>query len=110
MKAHIIKKKTIEHYVRNNAQSRAGLNTWLNVMKNADWNEPLDIVISFNMADILGKGTNRVVFNIGGNKYRMICSYYFGKTRVHIFIRWIGTHAAYTKLCKEGLQYNINIY
>ncbi|WP_394367549.1 type II toxin-antitoxin system HigB family toxin [Mangrovibacterium lignilyticum] len=34
------------------------------------------------------KGSNRVVFNIGGNKYRVICQYYFGRQKVHLFIKW----------------------
>jgi mRNA interferase HigB len=40
----------------------------------------------------------------------MICKYNFGETKVHLFIKWIGTHADYTKLCKEGEQYFISFY
>ncbi|RYF91432.1 MAG: type II toxin-antitoxin system HigB family toxin, partial [Chitinophagaceae bacterium] len=58
----------------------------------------------------LGNGSGRVVFDIGGNKYRMICKYAFGDKQVHLFICWIGTHAAYTQLCKKGQQYNITLY
>ena len=40
----------------------------------------------------------------------MICKYYFGKSNVHLFVKWIGTHAAYTQLCDESKQYEIDMY
>jgi mRNA interferase HigB len=79
-------------------------------LKRVDWNEPNDIISTFNSADILGKSSSRVVFNIGGNKYRMICKYHFGETKVHLFVKWIGTHAEYTKLCKLTKHYEISDY
>lgn len=110
MKVHIIKKQTIEGYITKNIQSSEGFRVWLSIVKHADWKEPLDIVHTYNSADILGNGSNRVVFNIGGNKYRLICSYHFGSKMTHLFICWIGTHAEYDKLCKRSLQYTINDY
>lgn len=110
MRVHLIKKQSIEDFVLSNARSRRSFETWLSVIKRVDWKEPNEIISTFNNADILGKGSNRVVFNIGGNNYRMICKYHFGSTKVHLFVKWIGTHAAYTKLCNEGKQYEIDIY
>lgn len=110
MKVHLIKKQSIENYVLKNARSRASFKLWLSIIKRVDWSEPNEIILTFNNADVLGKGSHRVVFNIGGNNYRLICKYYFGNTRIHLFIKWIGTHAEYTKLCNEGKQYEINVY
>lgn len=110
MKAHLIKKQAIEDYVKKNAQSRASFKIWLSILKRIVWNEPNDILATFNSADILGNGSERVVFNIGGNKYRMICRYHFGTIKVHLFIKWIGTHAEYTKLCNERKQYEVSVY
>ncbi|MCF6341439.1 MAG: type II toxin-antitoxin system HigB family toxin [Bacteroidales bacterium] len=93
-----------------NTQSKVGFRIWLSIIKRAEWNEPGDIIATFSSADILGNGSQRVVFNIGGNKYRMICKYHFGEIRVHLFVKWIGTHAAYTKLCNAGKQYAVNIF
>jgi len=56
---------------------------------------------------LLGSGSFRVVFDIAGNKFRMICKYGFGENEVHLFICWIGAHAEYDKLCKEEKQYII---
>lgn len=110
MKVRIIKKQSIEDYIKDNAQSRSGFIIWLSVIKYADWNIPQDILCTFNSADILGKGSDRVVFDIGGNKYRLICSYYFGRSMIHMFIKWIGTHAEYDTLCKNGEQYSVERY
>ena len=110
MRVHLIKKQSIEYYVSKNAQSRVALGIWLSIIKRAEWDKPHDMITTFKSADILGNGSERVVFNIGGNKYRMICKYHFGETKVHLFVNWIGTHSEYTKLCNEGKQYMVNVY
>ena len=65
---------------------------------------------TYRSTDFLGNGSSRVVFDIGGNKYRMICKYAFGDKLVHLFICWIGTHAEYDKLCNKEEQYIVSIY
>jgi len=110
MKVHLVKRKTIEFYVAKNSGSRSPFLTWLNIIAEADWSIPEDIMDTYSSADLLGNGTKRVVFDIGGNNYRMICKYLFGEIEVHLFICWIGTHADYTKLCKQGKQYDVKAY
>lgn len=110
MKVHLVKKQTIENYEKDNARSRSSFQLWLSVLKGVDWNTPENIQETFGSADLLGNGSDRVVFNIGGNNYRMICHYVFGEKEVHLFVCWIGTHAEYTKLCDEKKQYAISDY
>lgn len=110
MRVHLIKKQTIEGYAEENAQSKSSFSIWLSTIKYADWNKPTDIQNTFGSADLLGKASSKVVFDIGGNKYRMICKYAFGENQVHLFVCWIGTHAEYDALCKKNEQYTINIY
>ena len=110
MKIHLIKKQTIEDYIKKNARSKASFEIWFSILKRANWSEPNEIISTFNSADILGESSNRVIFNIGGNKYRMICRYHFGTTKVHLFVKWIGTHAEYTKLCNEQKQYEVSSF
>jgi mRNA interferase HigB len=110
MRIHLLTKHTVKNYIEKNKQSKVPLESWLNIVKTADWDIPQDIVSSFNSADLLGRGSNKVVFNIGGNKYRVICDYYFGKRKVRLFVNWIGTHSEYSKLCKTGKQYTIDQY
>jgi mRNA interferase HigB len=110
MKVHLLKRQTIEKYAEENARSRSSFRLWLLAIKGADWSSPEDILKTFNSADLLGNGTDRVVFDIGGNNYRMICHYVFGEKEVHLFVCWIGTHAEYTKVCNEKRQYEISSY
>ena len=110
MKVHLIRKETIEEFARQNAQSRTSLEEWLTKIKNADWEKPADLQATFRSTDLLGNGSCRVVFDIAGNQYRMICKYAFGDKQVHLFVCWIGTHAAYNELCKNNEQYSVSIY
>lgn len=110
MKVHLIKKQTIMGYMRSHATAKLPFNDWLWKIRYADWDSADDIKNTFNSADLLGKGSSRVVFNIGGNNYRMICKYMFGAHEVHLFVCWIGTHTDYDRLCYKNEQYTINFY
>ena len=82
MHIHLIKRQTIEDYAEKNARSRSSFRIWLAAIRFADWNEPADIQRTFASADLLGKSSSRVVFDIGGNNYRMICKYVFGEKEI----------------------------
>jgi len=110
MRVHLIRKETIEDFARHNVQSRGPFGEWLTKIKHADWDEPADMQDTFSSADLLGNGSSRVVFDIGGNKYRMICKYAFGDKQVHLFVSWIGTHAEYDELCEDNEQYTVSKY
>ena len=66
MKVHLIRKETIESYVVSNARSKPSFALWLTAVKYADWNAPSDFKQTFGSADLLGNGSSRVVFDIGG--------------------------------------------
>ena len=110
MRVHLLKEKTVRKYLIEHAGSKASFEEWLSKIKLADWNLSFDIKKTFPTADLLGGGSFRVIFDIAGNRFRMICQYAFGDNKVHLFICWIGSHAEYDKLCKEEKQYTINIY
>ena len=110
MKVHLIKRLSIDSYSAAHADGKAAFDRWVYLVRQANWKVPADIIKTFNHADILGRGVNRVVFNIGGNSYRLICKYFFGKTMVHLFVVWVGTHAEYDKLCGEQKQYDVNMF
>jgi mRNA interferase HigB len=78
MKIHLVKKETIKAFVNNNAQSRTGFAIFYAALKYASWDIPEDICETFGSADLPGRGSSRIVFDIGGNRYRMICKYHFG--------------------------------
>ena len=70
------------------------LRAWVSVVKAADWSRPIDLKEVFRSADILPN--DRVVFNIGGNKYRLVVAVHYRSKRV--FVRFIGTHAEYDRI------------
>jgi len=110
MKVHLIKKLTLEDFAHRYPGSKSALEDWTEKLSLANWEQPGDMKKTYNTADLLGKSSSRVVFDIAGNNYRMICKYLFGLKQVHLFICWLGTHAEYDKICKQGDQYSINIY
>jgi mRNA interferase HigB len=76
------------------ADAEPPLRTWVHVVTAADWSKPTDVKDMFRSADILPN--DRIVFNIGGNKYRLVvAAHYRGK---RVFIRFIGTHSEYDKI------------
>jgi len=67
---------------------------WYRYVLKADWKSPVDVKQDFGNASILKDG--RVVFNIAGNKYRLIVQINYAYQI--IYIRFIGTHAQYDKI------------
>ncbi len=100
MRVRLLRKDTIEDYATNHANSRIHFNNWLKLLKHADWDGPQDITTAF-AGNLLGAGSNRVIFDIGGNgrnSHRMICEYMFGIKLVRLYVNWIGTHEEYNAL------------
>jgi len=110
MRVHLLKKQTLENFARQHLRSKTSLEDWAEKLKLANWEAPGDMKQTYNTVDLLGKSSNRVVFDIAGNNYRLICKYVFGAKQVHLFVCWLGTHAEYDKICKQGDQYTTNLY
>jgi len=102
MKVNLVRKSSIEEFVLHNARSKSSFRIFQQVLKGTDWNKPEDIKNTFaKKADIVCNGT-RVVFDVGGGAYRIICGMKFMKTAVFLFVKFIGTHAEYDNLCKAS--------
>ncbi|MDJ0363906.1 type II toxin-antitoxin system HigB family toxin [Hymenobacter sp. H14-R3] len=69
----------------------AALEEWYHHVLAADWANGVAVRQSFNSADYVGHG--RFVFNIRGNRYRLIASINFSVRT--IYIKFIGTHQEY---------------
>ena len=89
----IVAISTLKHFWEQPAYRDAEqpLRTWVSVTKAAHWNSPMEIKAIFNAADILKFG--RVIFDIGGNKYRLVTQINYNHAVV--YIRFIGTHRQY---------------
>ena len=75
------------------------MKNWFSEAEAADWKNPVEIKALYSHASIVGD--NRVVFNIGGNKYRLVVKMHYGAGR--LFIRWVGTHADYDNIDVEDV-------
>jgi mRNA interferase HigB len=99
----IISKKAIVEFCENNKRADAPSATrqfmaWHSEAKAAKWTKFADIKARFNSADSVRGG--RVVFDIAGNKYRMVVKVKYEPNGL-IWIRFIGTHAEYDKIDVE---------
>ena len=70
------------------------LRSWYREASQASWKSPVDVRSLYPLASVLQSG--RIVFNIQGNRYRLIVkiNYDFGI----VWIRFVGTHADYDKI------------
>ena len=73
------------------------LKAWFREVSRADWATPAQVKAMFRSASIVGN--SRVVFNIAGNKYRLVVRVNY-PYRV-VYIRFVGTHREYDKIDVE---------
>ncbi|WP_010179670.1 type II toxin-antitoxin system HigB family toxin [Aquimarina agarilytica] len=90
----VIAKRTLRDFWSNNPDSEQQLLAWYREATKANWESPNEIKTNYASASILKN--SRVVFNICGNKYRLITDINF--PRKWVFIRFIGTHKEYDKI------------
>lgn len=90
----IIARKTLKLFYERYTDAEQPLKTWYEIVRNTVWEKPSDIKETFRSADIISD--NRVIFNIKGNKYRLIVKVKYDFKI--IYIRFIGTHEEYNKI------------
>jgi len=98
----IIAKRTLRLFwerERPFAEAKRALQDWHGQVSRADWATPVDVKVQYGEASIL-KGS-RVMFNICGNKYRLIVQINY-PYRV-VYIRFVGTHAEYDQIDAETI-------
>ncbi len=96
---HVISQKKLRDYYNKHKETKSQLEAWYREAINADWNNPQEIKEKYASASIIRD--NRVVFNIKGNKYRLVTKINYQMKKV--FIRFIGTHKEYTKINAEEI-------
>ena len=96
---HVIKRKILIDFCKQPGRqdAKGSLEAWYYEAKHAQWASPADVKGQYRSASILKD--NRVVFNIAGNKYRLVVRInYDSKT---VFVRFIGTHEEYDRIDAE---------
>ena len=79
--------------------ARAALQDWHARVVDADWAQPADVKRQYGDASILKGG--RVVFNIAGNRYRLVA--WINYPYRLVYVRFVGTHAEYDDIDAETI-------
>ena len=95
----VISVKTLRDFWAINQEAEKSLKSWFHYVKAASWNDPAELKSQFGNASIVG--SERAVFNIHGNKYRLVVRInYFSGT---VFVRFVGTHQEYDQIDVETI-------
>lgn len=86
----VISHKKIQDFARRHADSKKPLEAWYKVVRHSNFGSFSELRKTFSNADQVGKLT---VFNIGGNKYRLIAAIHYNRSI--LYIRGIMTHDEY---------------
>src|SRR5262245_45538558 len=90
----IVAISTLRQFWGKHPNARSPLQTWIAVVRDAEWTSMADIRASFRSADPVD--AERVIFNIGGNNYRLVVKVWFPAQT--LWIKWIGPHADYDQI------------
>ena len=94
----IIGRRTLRQFWATHNQAEAPLKAWHALVERAEWSGPQDVKEGFGTTvDFIGD--YRIIFDIGGNKYRLIVrvSYRFRR----VLIKFVGTHKDYNRINPE---------
>lgn len=90
----VISRKVLRKFWEKHADAELPLRVWETKVKKADWKNVHDVKNDFGDADAVGD--NRIVFNIKGNRYRLVAIVIFRNHR--LYVRWVGTHNDYNRI------------
>ncbi len=88
----VISRKVLREFWKAHPDAEVPLRQWEAVVKRADWREWADLKVTYGSADKVEK---YVVFDIGGNKYRLIAVVSYTKRKV--YIQRVLTHKEYDR-------------
>lgn len=94
----VIALRTLRQFWERHAQAETPIKVWYAIASKADWASTADVKRQFGAAvDFVGD--NRLIFDLGGNKYRLVVhvSYTYGR----VLVKFVGTHAEYDKINAE---------
>lgn len=94
----VIAKRTLRRFWERQPQAETPLRVWFALVDKADWKGPADVKLSFG-ASVDFVGDNRAIFDIGGNKYRLVAHIAYRYRRV--LIKFVGTHSEYDRIDPE---------
>ncbi len=90
----IITEEPLKNFIVKYPDARTALQEWVKNVKEAEWTCFADLKNDYNSVDNVGN--QHYVFNIRGNKYRLVVVIKF--TIKWVYVRLIGTHSEYDKI------------
>lgn len=94
-------KRTLKVFWIRHSQAETPLRVWYASVSRSEWSGPADVTAEFG-ATVDFIGDNRLIFDIAGNKYRLIVHVAYAYQRV--LIKFVGTHADYDKIDPEAVS------
>ena len=93
----IIKRAALVRFWSQHPDAKTSLEAWYGVVRKAKWTTPIELKQVYGNADLVGR---RTVFNIAGNKYRLIARVnYVSQT---VFVLHVLTHSDYDKRARKS--------
>jgi mRNA interferase HigB len=96
----IIALRALRLFWEDHPQAEMPLRTWYGLVSNAVWDGPADVKQQFG-ASVDFVADNRVIFDISGNKFRLVVHVAYRFKRV--LVKFVGTHADYDKIDAETI-------
>ena len=94
----VIAKRTLKLFWERHPHAETPLKVWFALVDKAVWTKPADVKSMFGMTvDFIGD--NRLIFDIAGNKYRLVV--YVAYQYKRVLVKFIGTHKEYDKIKPE---------
>jgi mRNA interferase HigB len=87
---HVISCKALRSFWQRHSDSEEPLRRWFKIMATSDFTNFAELRATFPSADVVDDLT---VFNIGGNKFRLVASIHYNRQKV--YVRHVLTHAEY---------------
>jgi len=97
----IIAGKTLKEYRENYPEAEQRLISWYRIVFKAEWSNHNELKGQFGSASVLNE--KRIVFNIPGNKYRLLVHIEY-RMKI-VFLVWFGTHKQYDKIDAKTINY-----
>jgi mRNA interferase HigB len=90
----VISSSTLREFWQTHTDAEQALRAWYAEVAAAIWTQPSEIKASYRTASLLGN--RRVVFNIKGNRYRLVAAIHYEHQIV--YVKFVGTHSQYDQI------------
>lgn len=94
---HVIARRTLVAFWQSHPDSKRQLELWYHDACGADWQNSAEVKARYATASVINR--ERIVFNVCGNKYRLIARINYASQT--LFIRHVGTHEQYNRIDAE---------